>query len=163
MYPTISIFTPAAQFILITIPCLAIMALIPWVLRNIGLCALKKHFDNANPRLYLASLENEALMNNLQAKYVLRCHACHLNAIENLICWWPAALSALLFSYQDNLALIITAIHFCLRFIYILLYCFTDNQAFSYVRSMVWFSAWACPLIILFECAHNIGKNAWKI
>ena len=163
MVPTIPLFTPNTEFILITIPCLIIMAYIPYVFRLCGLCSLKKTFDNKAPRLFLSGLESEALMDNRQAKFVLRCHACHLNCLEDCAMWWPAAIGALLFSYVCQLALIASAIHMGLRLIYIFLYCFNGSRCFSYVRSLVWLMAWSCHLIMLFEQAHNIGAHAWDI
>ena len=157
MINSIPVFSTQGQFILATIPAQIIMAYLPVVLRTIGLCALKKNFDNAHPRLYLAALENEALMNDRKAKFVLRCQACHLNSVEDCFIWWPAAICALLYSGIPNLALSLSAIHLGLRFFYIFLYCFVDNRFVSYLRSVLWFFAWCCPLIMLFECTKNIS------
>ena len=163
MVPTIELFNSETEFILITIPCLILMAYIPFVFRLFGQCSLKKKFDNKTPRLFIAALESEALMGNREAKFVLRCQACHLNMLEDCAVWWPAALGALIFSGVHRLALICCAIHMGLRLIYIFLYCFIDSNPASYLRSLVWLLAWACPLVMLFEQAHNIGAHAHDV
>lgn len=150
-------FNTHGQLIMASIPSQIIMAYLPLVFRLIGLCSLKKNFDNAHPRLYLAALENEALMNDKKAKFVLRCQACHLNSVEDCIIWWPAALVALSYSGISLMAMSLSAIHLGLRFFYIFLYCFIDNKAASYIRSIVWVMGWACPLIMLFEATNNVA------
>ena len=152
-------FNEAGQFVLATIPSLIILAILPLLFRVIGLRYIKKNFDNAHPRLYLTALENEALMNDRWAKFVLRCQACHTNCIEDCIIWWPAAVAALLFSGITNMALSLAAIHLGLRFFYIFLYCFIDHKVISYARSVVWVMAWTCPLIMLFECTSSIANR----
>ena len=43
-----------------------------------------------------------------------------------------------------------------LRFLYILIYCFNANEGLSYLRSLIFWCGWCCPLIILFECTWEI-------
>ena len=157
MIDSIDIFNSHGQFILVSIPTQILMVMIPLFMRFLGLCTIKKRFDNAHPRLYLAALENEALMNDRKSKFVLRCHACHLNCIEDCIIWWPAAIVTLLFSGVKYLGVSLTGIHLCLRFIYVILYCCFDSKFMSYIRSSVWFLGWCCPMIMLIESVVNIG------
>ena len=163
MVPTIRLFTSDCEFILISIPIGIIIAFIPLLIRFFAISSLKKVLDNKAPRLFLASLESEALMDNKQAKFALRCHACHLNMIEDCIIWWPAAIGSLLFSYTNKMSLALTAIHMILRFLYVFVYCFNGNKGLSYLRSFIWFCGWVCPMIMLFEQAHNVGPNRWDV
>ena len=147
-----------AQFVLVTIPIVIIMAYLPYVVRQLAILRMKRGFDNVNPRLFIASLENEALSGNPEPLFALRAHACHLNSIENLAFWIPAALLGLLYSDVHYLVLCLAAIHIGLRFIYAMIYLFTSNKALSYLRSLIWFMAWCCPLIILWECVAELGR-----
>ena len=153
----ISYYTQEATFILVSIPITIVMAYIPWVIALFGHLGIKTSYDNANPRLYLASLENDALSGNSSSLFTLRAQACHYNSLENVACWSAAPIISLLFSGVPLLALCLTAIHTGLRFFYILLYCFNGNQMISYLRSLIFWAAWCCPLIMLFECTSDIG------
>ena len=152
----LTLYTREAQFVLVTIPVHIIMAYIPYAIRQIAILMMRKGFDNANPRLYIASLENEALSGNPAPLFALRAHGCHLNSIENLGFWIPAVLAALLYSTVPYLALIVAAIHLGLRFFYMLFYLFNSNKIVSYFRSLIWFFAWCCPLVVLWECVYQL-------
>lgn len=152
----LTIYTSEAQYVLVSIPVHIIVAYLPYLVRQIAILALGKGFDNTNPRLFMASLENEALSGNPAPLFALRAHGCHLNSIENLAFWIPAAIAALLYSGVPYLALSLTAIHMGLRVIYTALYLISGNKVLSYFRSVVWFMAWFCPLIILYECVYQL-------
>ena len=157
-------YTTFTEFLLISIPCQIVMSYIPHILKLIGCCFLKSNYDNANPRLYMASLENEALIGDEVAQFVLRCHACTLNCLEDLLIYAAAPIAILLFSENKLLGFILAWIHLGLRLLYIVLYCFVARQCLSYLRSIVFWLAWACPMIMLFETAHNIGaRKTWRI
>ena len=153
----IAMYSRSAEWILISIPCTIIIAYLPLIARYFGVSRMGKLWDNANPRLYIASLENEALSGNYLALLPLRAHAAHLNSIEDLAIFVPACIASFLFSQVDKLAIICAAIHMGLRCIYLLIYIFNSSPGFSYVRTLVWFLAWACPMIMLFEAAHQVG------
>lgn len=153
----VTLHTREAQFILVTIPIHIILAYIPYAVRQIAILMLRKGFDNANPRLYMASLENEALSGNPAPLFAIRAHGCHLNSIENLGFWIPAAIAGIVFSGVQYLALVLAAIHLGLRVFYVLIYLFNSNKYVSFVRSLLWFLAWCCPLILLWECVHELA------
>ena len=149
--------TPEASFILVSIPVSILMAYIPWVISLFGHLKAKSAYDNANPRLYLASMENDALSGNPRALFTLRCYACHLNGLEDVACWVAAPLVSLLFSGVRYIALCVAAIYIGLRCIYICLYCFGSNKAMSYARTFIYWCIWCCPLILLFEAVSEIA------
>ena len=153
----VELYTSSAEFILISIPIHIILAYLPLFMRYIGICRMKKIWDNANPRLYIASLENEALSGNELALFPLRAHYCHLNSMENLAFIIPAILAQIFFSGVKKLALSLCAIHLGLRFIYCILFMFFNVDCISYLRTLVWLCAWACPMIMLFEAAHHMN------
>ncbi len=153
----LDIYTREAQFVMSTIPVHIIMAYLPYIVRQIAILMLGKGFDNANPRLFMASLENEALSGNPAPLFALRAHACHLNSMENLAFWIPAAIAALIYSGIEHMALSLAAIHIGLRFIYMILYLVSSNKGLSYARTAIWFMAWVCPLIILYECVYQLS------
>ena len=155
----IPMYTAETEFILISIPVTIILAYIPWLIKLIGYCGLKSRYDNANPRLYVSSLENEALIGNKAAQFVLRAHACNLNSIEDLACYSAAPIVGLLTSEVPKLTLSFCAIHLCLRFLYMLLYVFNGSRPLSFLRSLVFWLGWCSPLVILFECAHAVGDR----
>ena len=155
----IPFFSPRSEFILITIPVNIIIAYIPWLIKVFMLCC-HKTYDNANPRLYIGSLENDALAGNNAARCVLRAHACNLNGIESILCWSAAPIASLAFSDNRDMALSLCAIFLGLRVIYTFLYLVCANRCLSYLRTIVFYCAWACPLIMLFEAAHFIGDRS---
>ena len=149
--------TQEYTFILISIPIHIVVAYIPWLISLFGHLKIKTPYDNANPRLYLSSLENDALSGNPNSLLALRCYSCHLNSLETVACWSAAPFISLLFSGVPLLALCVTAIHMGLRVIYMCLYCFSGNKIVSYLRTVVFWAAWCCPLIMLLECVSEIG------
>ena len=153
----VKLYTSDAEFILISIPIHILLTYIPLIFRYIGVCRMKKIWDNANPRLYIASLENEALSGNELALFPLRAHYCHLNSIENLAFIVPAILAQIFFSGTNKMAVALCGIHLGFRFLYMLLFIFTSNNCLSYIRTLCWLCAWVCPMIMLFDAAHEMN------
>ena len=152
-------YTGDTEFILITIPIQMILTYVPHIIRLFVSRRLPSKYDNANPRLYISSLENEALVGNTVAATVVRCNACTLNCLEDLLIWAPAPIVNLLFSESPKMGVALGALHLIFRVAYIILYCFFSSPALSYVRSFVFWAGWLFPMIMLFEAAHNIGPR----
>ena len=152
-------FSSKTELILITLPLNILFAYIPWVVKMIMLCRYKT-YDNAHPRLYISSLENDALAGNNAARMILRLNSATLNGIEMVAVWSAAPIATMMFSDVPTWSVTLTALFLSFRIIYYFLYIFIDHRMISYLRTFFFYLAWCCPIMMLFEAAHYIGDRA---
>lgn len=149
-------------YISLTIPILFFFAYIPHWVQVILTLRYRKAYDNSNPRLFHSLIKDEAKKGDKQAETIVRCRACHKNALEDMIIWTIAVVIAYLFDINRILMLILTSIHLAARILYIPVYMFIANRGASIFRSLLWYVGWIAQMLILFIAViryHVIYRN----
>lgn len=147
--------TDSYFFPLLTIPLLAINAMLPHFYKVYLIRAKTGSYDNSNPRALLIS---EELKQSDDDGRIQRASGAHNNGLEAFPLWAAAVLAAVVSGVSPHRVTVVSAIMLAVRIVYNFLYILITDVRTARLRTLIFAVGYSCSMYLLFSAANEFPK-----